>query len=107
MRPFSDFFQKDLDTVLFNTNEKAVIRRVNGKEMTIIIDDDKLAELKQKSQGQYADGIYSASLLIFVRAKELTYRPAYDSDLEIGDRIYQVVAVSGEELLQIILEARR
>lgn len=107
MRTFKDFYKQDLDKVLFNTNEKAIKRRVNGTEITIIVDDDKLSELKQKSQAQYADGIYNASLLIFVRASELGYRPANGSDMEVEDRTYQVIEVSGDELLQIVLETSR
>ena len=60
------------------------------------------------AKAQYADAIYSASLLIFVKPKDLGFRrPAVKSIIEVDGKIYRVLQVSGELLYQLILEANR
>jgi len=103
MSSFMDFYRQDIANVLLDTDERAVIAIVNGAPMTIIKDSTKLAELKNKSQ--YANAIYDAELLIFIRVDELGYIPAVESDMTIDDKTYQVMMVDGDYLLQIILKA--
>lgn len=103
MSKFKDYYKKDIDTVLLNTDEKAEEMLINGETMTVIIDDDKLSEMKNKSQ--YADAIYNAELLLFVRKQDLGYRPAVESTMTVDEHEYQVALCSGDHLLQIILRA--
>lgn len=103
MLDFKASVQKDIETVLFNTREAAELRMVNGREIPIIIDYERLQELKAKSQ--YADGISTAELLVFVQRKDLEYRPGVGGIINIGDDIYRVTSVSGDVVLEIVLEA--
>lgn len=106
MTPMLDFkatVQKDIETVLFNTTEAAQLRMVNDKEIPIIIDYERLQELKAKAQ--YAAGISTAELLIFVQRKDLGYRPGVGGIITIGEDIYRVAGVSGDVILELILEA--
>lgn len=103
MLDFKAAVQKDIETVLFNTREAAELRMFNEKEVPIIIDYERLQELKAKAQ--YADGISTAELLVFVQRKDLEYRPGVGGIITIGDDIYRVAAISGDAVLELILEA--
>lgn len=106
MTPMLDFkagVQRDIENVLFNTKEAAEQRLVNDKAINVIIDYERLQELKAKAQ--YADGISTAEMLIFVQHRDLEYRPGVGGIITIGDDIYRVAAVSGDAVLELILEA--
>lgn len=105
MSAFKEQLERDIDAIFLNPEEFGETHVIDGKEMTVVIDSHKLAELKAKAQ--YADAIYTASLLVFVKPKDLGYRPAVDSFLEVDGRDYRVMQVSGELLYQLILEANR
>lgn len=90
--------------VFFNEEEFAERHVVNEVEMTIVVDNDKLVDLKAKSQ--YASGISSAEKLIIVQKTEFGSKPAVGQIITVDDDIYRVVTV--EEPLgvfEITLEA--
>ena len=106
MPSFRDYMAKDIDDVLFNTDEAAQMVKVEGKEIPVIEDNKQLEDLKAKSQ--YADAIYTAEKLIFVRAKDLDFKPANGSILEIGEDVYRVLTCTdynGGLWYQIVLAA--
>lgn len=103
MLDFKAGVQRDIDTVLFNIREAAELMMVNGKQIPVIVDDERLRELK--ATAQYADGIGTAELLIFVQQTRLGYRPGVGGFITIGEDIYRVTSVSGDVVLELILEA--
>lgn len=105
MTMFEEQLFWDLNAVFLNPSEFGETHILDGRPMTVVIDSDKLADLKSKAQ--YADAIYSAEVLLFVKAADLGYKPAVGSHLDLDDDEYQVAQVSGDMLYQIILEAVR
>ena len=44
---FKEQIQQDLDTVFLNLDEFAELRRVEGKQIPVVVDNDQLVKLKQ------------------------------------------------------------
>lgn len=44
---FKERIQQDLDTVFLNLDEFAELRRVEGKQIPVVVDNDQLVKLKQ------------------------------------------------------------
>ena len=57
---FKEQIQQDLDTVFLNLDEFAELRRVEGKQIPVVVDNDQLVKLKQ---GQIL-GLVEADMLL-------------------------------------------
>ena len=82
---FKEQIQKDLDFVFFNLDEFAELHLIEGTEITVVVDNDRLSKLKK---GQIL-GLVEADMLIMGRETDL---PEY---LEPG----QLLNVDGRELI--------
>ena len=105
MSAFQDMILSDIETVFFNLDELAGTHQVNGRSISVIIDQERLEEMKAKPK--YADGYNTATNLIYVKAADLPGKPAQGSHLELDGKIYRVQSVSGEDVWEITLEANR
>jgi hypothetical protein len=87
---FNDLLVSDLNNVFFNTDEFAVIREVNGVNMTVIADDDCLKEIL----GTYKDpeGIYNCDTYFLVRASEYGEKPAPEMPVTYNGEKYLVIS---------------
>ena len=84
---FKEQIQKDLDAVFFNLDEFAELHRVEGKQITVVVDNDQLNKLKK---GQIL-GLIEADMLLMGREAD------FPADLE-PDRLLNV---DGRELLVV------
>lgn len=101
---FKNAVAADINSVFLNPDEFAETHNVEGKDISIIIDNEKLTELKTKSQ--FASQITQAEMLIYVKNSDLGYVPAKDSMLEIDSNIYTVnMCTDSEGMLEIVLES--
>lgn len=82
---FKEQIQKDLDTVFFNLDEFAELHRVEGVQIAVVVDSDRLNKLKQ---GQIL-GLVEADMLLMGRASD------FPKDLEPG----RLLNVDGRELI--------
>ena len=82
---FREQLQKDLDDVFLNLDEFAESHRVEGKEITVVLDDDQLNKLKQ---GQIL-GLVEADTLLMGREAD------FPANLEPG----RLLNVDGREML--------
>jgi len=67
-----DQFETDLD-MIFNADEFASVHTVNGRVMTLVMDEDLLKRIQRKSNDP--DGLYQGNLLFQVRASEFGVKP--------------------------------
>lgn len=106
---FKDIITADIGKVFLNTGEFADRHIVNGREMSIVIDDNELLERdKAKVMGTAPDGLYKARRLIYVAKQEFGRRPAQDTMLTLDSKRYRVKACTEEAgMLAIELEAVR
>lgn len=85
--------QDDLD-MLFDVTMLAEIHNVNGAETPVIIDNQRLLELKAKSQ--YAEGISTAELLFFVKCVDFVVKPTNEQEINFDEDIYGLKPAVGQ-----------
>ena len=72
MKSFKEQLEKDLDSVFFNMNEFAETHMIDGKEVPIVLDNDRIIEL---SMGKTVEtrGIFTDDILFFVQKKDMEF----------------------------------
>lgn len=93
----------DLD-VFMNRDEFGEIHRINGRDMTVMVDNDRLME---RSKNEY-DGISVGELMYFVRKEELGKRPEEGaSQIFDGRQMYVFSCREDNGLYEVILSQNR
>lgn len=109
MPSFRDYLIADLN-VFFNPNEIGEIRNINGKEMTVVIDED-LSEGRPRQPSEFyynADGIYRKRIMLCVRSADFGPRPNTEDTIKIDGELYLVTSCSEQMgILVITLEVYR
>ena len=82
---FKEQIQQDLDTVFLNLDEFAELRRVEGKQIPVAVDNDQLVKLKQ---GQIL-GLVEADMLLMGNQED------FPADMEPG----RLLNVDGREMI--------
>lgn len=107
MSLFQDIIQKDI-SVFLNPEEFGELLEIDGRRLPVLVDNEKLSELKNKAQ--YADQIRTADMLLYIRTADLGYIPAQKAHIRIGsDRRTKRVSLVTETdgVLELILEENR
>ncbi len=106
MSAFKEMIQNDLKEVFLNPEEFGESHVIDGKEMTIIIDENELVEREAKVKAM-AEGLHKKQLLIYVSAEEFGPEPLIGRLLELNGSCYTVANVTNESgMYSISLEAR-
>ena len=101
MSGFKESIQIDL-SIFFSINEFAEIHNIGGRELSIVVDDERLAKRTQKDY----QGIYVGDLLFFIRVLELGPRPKPESIILFDNKPYTVFDVQEDNgVYEIILKA--
>lgn len=82
---FKEQIRQDLDTVFLNLDEFAELRRVEGKQIPVVVDNDQLVKLKQ---GQIL-GLVKADMLLMGKQAD------FPADMEPG----RLLNVDGREMI--------
>lgn len=85
MSAFKDMVAHDLDATFLNTDEFAELHIVEGKEIPVVMDDDRLTTLKK---GQIL-GLVEADMLLMGKVSD------FPADMEPG----RLLNVDGRELI--------
>lgn len=85
MSAFKDMVAHDLDATFLNTDEFADLHTVEGKEIPVVMDDDRLTTLKK---GQIL-GLVEADMLLMGKVSD------FPADMEPG----RLLNVDGRELI--------
>ncbi len=112
IRTFKEQMALDNQTVFMSLHEFSDIHTVNGREMAVQIDSNEMIEREKRSQhrqeGLYADGIYRAELLIYVKAEEFGTLPAVGRMIDLDGKKYIVSdAIDEDGIYSLCLEANR
>lgn len=84
---FKERIQQDLDTVFLNLDEFGETHRIEGKEISVVMNNDEMNALKK---GQIL-GLVEADVVIFAKAEDLP------RDLDPG----RLLNVDGRELIVV------
>lgn len=82
---FKEQIRQDLDTVFLNLDEFAELRRVEGKQIPVMVDNDQLVKLKQ---GQIL-GLVEADMLLMGKQED------FPEDMEPG----RLLNIDGREMI--------
>lgn len=92
---FKEQVAADLDAVFFNSEEFAESHTINGVEVEIIVDNDKLVEL-YISKDTHTEELFTDSILFYIRKKDLDFEPVPNQYLEYDGRDYVISNVNDE-----------
>lgn len=82
---FKDQVAKDNSTVFMNSDDFAELHNLNGRDVTIVIDNDEL----KKRQAEF-DGDYIGDVLIYVPVDALPAEPKPQELMRLDNRQYTV-----------------
>ncbi|QQE75716.1 hypothetical protein KDJ56_07195 [Brevibacillus composti] len=106
MTAFRDFLETDISTFL-NPSEFGDIRNVDGKDITVVIDEDLTEERpRQPSELYYsADGVYKKRIVLYVRSVDFGPRPNIEDKIRVDGQLYLVTDCSEQMgILAITME---
>lgn len=108
---FKEQIAKDNRTVFMNIDEFGDIHNVNGKDMTVLIDNNELVDREKRYQYRhslYADGVYLKELLIYVHAEDFGPLPAIGRIVTFDNKTYIVSdAINEDGIYSLCLEANK
>ena len=105
---FKECIAADVFNVFLNKLEFADTHTVNGKKMTVLVDDNELLERDKAKMGTHIDGLYKRRSLIYVAQKDFGRRPAIKATLILDGQAFRVADCTAEAgILAIELEAAK
>lgn len=100
MSSFKDYLASDLD-IYFNPDEFGEMHDIDGRQLLVIFDNDRLS---QRTQKEY-EGIYVGDLLFFVSAADYGTRPKPGETVRFDGEPYEVFdAKEDNGVYEIILK---
>lgn len=70
MQSLKEDMAEDLDSVFLDFEEFADLHEVNGKEIPILLDEEKMERIR-RLQGDIQDGVYQDEIFFFARERDL------------------------------------
>lgn len=105
---FKDIIKNDIDTTFLNEDEFAEKHVVDGKEMTIIVDNNEMLEREKRYKEQLEKGTFVKQMLIYVKASEFGRLPRIGRLLNLDGKNYTVTdAIREGAMYSISLEANK
>lgn len=105
---FKEQIAADISGVFLNEQEFADKHTIDGKEMTVVVDENELLERDKARMGTHQDGLYKSRRLIYVSREEFGPRPPIGKQLNFDGRLFRVADCTEEAgMLAITLEAAR
>lgn len=95
---FKDQLAADIAAVFLNINEFAEVHTIDGQPNIKCVIEDKYIP-------NPIDGVYVKRRQLFINEPDLGYRPVPDQRIMINDDYWYVVDCTGEDLLEVTLEA--
>lgn len=89
MSKFQDIIKQDIDNIFFNPEEFGTSHKINGRILTVVIDEDRLTERIKKE----FVGISIGELLYFVKAVDYGTKPTIGEAQKFGKRQMYVADV--------------
>jgi len=94
MSKFKDVINSDVNNVFLNREEFSDEHTINGKTMTIQIDDNEAIERQLRANQN--TGVYTRQLVIYVSAEKFGEMPFIGQVINLDGIVYRAVDVSSE-----------
>lgn len=106
-KSFKEVMRDDVSGVFMNAEEFADIHIVDGKRMTVLIDDNEIIEREKKMKSNM-DGVFVKQKLIYVKPEEFGAIPAVGRAIMLDGKPYRVLDATDEDgLYAILMESNR
>lgn len=92
---FKQLLMRDVHQVFLNPDEFGELHRVNGKPMTIVLDDLEIIEREKKMKSNM-DGIFNRQIFFYVAAEDFGPLPAQGGLVNIDGQKYVVTDATDE-----------
>lgn len=103
-RTFKDFLNQDISNVFVNRNEFAESVDIDGKKISVVIDNDTLVEKNLKNGGE---GLITDKLLFHVKKDDIPFVPYPNQEILFNDTYYFIADVTESlGMYSITLEVR-
>lgn len=103
---FKEMVNRDIKNIFLNPDEFGETHIVDGREMTIIIDENELVE-REKKMKTLAEGLHEKQLLVYVSKEDFGPEPLIKRLLDLDGICYTVTDVSDEDgIYSISLEVK-
>ena len=103
MKTFKEYLSSDM-AVFINENEFGETHRIDGKNISIIIDDDKLVE---RQNGAF-DGIGIGTILYFAKVDDFEKPPIIGASQKFDGKFMIITSViSADGMYEIMLSQNR
>lgn len=103
---FKELLSEDVNQFM-SINEFGDKRTIDGKPMTVIVDDNEIIE-REKATKSNMDGVYTRQKLIYVKADEFGPMPALGRLITMDNRKYLVIEATDEQgIYAITMEANK
>ena len=92
---FKSILHDDCKRIFLNTDEFAEYRKINGKSIRVIIDQNELID--RNAGSPHSDGTYAGTVLIYVLADEFGAKPSIGSKLIIDGKRSMIIKECTDE----------
>lgn len=107
MPSFKDIVQADQKRVFLNLEEFGDKHTIDGKEMTVILDNNEMLE-REKRYKVHDDGLFIKQVLIYVSEEDFGPLPAFGRLLKLDNKLYRITdAINEDGIYSISLEANK
>ena len=98
---------RDLESVFFNLDKFGSEHEIDGRTVTVIVDEDELTQRRIQSGGALKEaGLYDCDILFFARENDLA-PPPVDSILRFDGRLYMVTTSGVQDgMVTVALKGR-
>ena len=103
---FKDAVLDDVDDIFFDLTEHAELHKVDGKEVPVIIEEDRLkdhsAHWEAGAKQNFDTGLYTDSIVLYIRISDYGAKPKVGKVLVMDEgtghkRTYTVARCTGED----------
>lgn len=103
MAKFKDIINSDLG-IFMNSDEFADIHKIDGRDVSIIVDNDRLIDRSKKE----FDGITVGEILYYARVSDFNEKPKKNSPQNFNGRLMYIFDVREDDgMYEIILHQNR
>ena len=108
MSLFKQQIQQDITDVFLNEDEFSDTHTINGKEMTVQVDENEALDRQLRANQGVSSGVYVKQKLIYVSEEDFGPLPAIGVQIKLDGLNYKVAdAVTEEGIHSITLERNK
>lgn len=104
---FKESVFKDIENIFFNLNEFAEVCDINGKEVSVVIDNDKMEQLAARFDRILPmQEIYQKLILFYCCEVDFKVLPEINENIMFNGELFQIINITNSSgILEILIGA--